>query len=359
MQAGSARGPGSRDWRRLRAGRACHQGFGLRRRPTRSSRRWRRNLRAGCYPRGFFGEQTYWTCSESMAARKPACCPRMARWKSARGGFTIEPFVVAGQRLVTWADVTTSQSLASDYLPDPERHLAARRNGACARPRLRARHAAKRPSSSRAISVREPTPTSRNPCSWCWRLRPFQVNPPTQFLNTSPAASVRSNRSHGTATSCRSTARRALSRWQPPDRFAATAFEAGSLPQKLLEPGVLAGAPVTDASGFASGAFVYQLELAPHESRTVGIVASLQGETAKPDLAGTTPQAWLDAQQREVEAGWRDRLDRVEFEVPPHGQRTGRHAAHPRSRIFSCRATGRCCVRAHALTRARGSATGR
>jgi len=48
----------------------------------------------------------------------------------------------------------------------------------------------------------------------------------------------------------------------------------------------VAGTPVTDASGFASGAFLYQLELAPHESRTVGLVASLQGVTAKPDLAG-------------------------------------------------------------------------
>ena len=71
-----------------------------------------------------------------------------------------------------------------------------------------------------------------------------------------------------------------------PDRFAASAFESGSYPDKLLVPGEDTVNRVTDDTGFASAALVYQLELAPRESRTVGLVAPLAGAATRPDLAG-------------------------------------------------------------------------
>ncbi len=50
----------------------------------------------GRYPRGFSGEQTYWTLVGVDGGSETACCPRTARSRSARGGFSIEPFVVDG-----------------------------------------------------------------------------------------------------------------------------------------------------------------------------------------------------------------------------------------------------------------------
>jgi hypothetical protein len=73
----------------------------------------------GRYPRGLTGELAYWTIfgvdrdegakpllSEDGAIETPA-------------GFTLEPFVRIDGRLMTWADVTTSQSLEQNSLPLP------------------------------------------------------------------------------------------------------------------------------------------------------------------------------------------------------------------------------------------------
>jgi hypothetical protein len=73
----------------------------------------------GRYPRGLIGELAYWTIfgvdrdegakpllSEDGAIETPA-------------GFTLEPFVRIDGRLMTWADVTTSQSLEQNSLPLP------------------------------------------------------------------------------------------------------------------------------------------------------------------------------------------------------------------------------------------------
>ncbi len=73
----------------------------------------------GRYPRGLIGELAYWTIfgvdrdegakpllSEDGAIETPA-------------GFTLEPFVRIDGRLMTWADVTTTQSLEQNSLPLP------------------------------------------------------------------------------------------------------------------------------------------------------------------------------------------------------------------------------------------------
>ena len=73
----------------------------------------------GRYPRGLIGELAYWTIfgvdrdegakpllSEDGAIETPA-------------GFTLEPFLRLDGRLMTWADVTTSQSLEQNSLPLP------------------------------------------------------------------------------------------------------------------------------------------------------------------------------------------------------------------------------------------------
>jgi len=81
--------------------------------------RMARDAARGRYPRGLIGELAYWTIfgvdrdegakpllSEDGAIETPA-------------GITIEPFVRVDGRLMTWADVTTIQSLEQNSLPLP------------------------------------------------------------------------------------------------------------------------------------------------------------------------------------------------------------------------------------------------
>ncbi|HEX3108348.1 MAG TPA: discoidin domain-containing protein [Thermoanaerobaculia bacterium] len=73
----------------------------------------------GRYPRGLIGEFGYWTIfgADAEEQAKPLLSEDGAIETSA--GFTLEPFVRVDGRLITWADVTTTQSLEAGSLPMP------------------------------------------------------------------------------------------------------------------------------------------------------------------------------------------------------------------------------------------------
>ena len=79
----------------------------------------------GWYPRGFIGEQPYWTIVGLDGGTEQALIGEDGAVEVAKGGFSIEPFVVADGKLVTWADAEVSQSLQDGYLPIPTRALEA------------------------------------------------------------------------------------------------------------------------------------------------------------------------------------------------------------------------------------------
>ena len=215
-----------------------------------------------------------------MAVPKARSFPKMAQLEIGRGGFSIEPYIISGTRLVTWADVKATQSLADGYLPVPSvtwqhpewsMHVTAFARGTRDAPELVARYTV--------------TNTTDQPQSLQLVLaaRPFQVNPPTQFLNiTGGVSAIRSLDWDGTKLSVNGRAK--VVPLAAPDRFSASPFESGSYPDKLRVSGEESISGVTDDTGFASAALIYKLELAPRESRTVGLVAPLAREATRPDL---------------------------------------------------------------------------
>ncbi len=270
----------------------------------------------GLYPRGFSGEQPYWTLVGVDGGAESALISEDGAVEFARGGYSIEPFVLSGSRLVTWADVKATQSLADGYLPIP--------SVTWQHPQwtMRATAFARGTRGSGDLVVRYTvTNTTGQPQSLQLALaaRPFQVNPPTQFLNlTGGVSAIKSIDWDTTKLSVNGQA--SLVPLTAPDRFVASSFDSGSSPDKLLASGGDAVDRVTDDTGFASAALIYQMELAPRESRTVGLVAPLAGAATRVDLAGRSTEAWLDEQQRQVESGWRSKLNLVEFDVPADGR---------------------------------------
>jgi hypothetical protein len=245
----------------------------------------------GTYPRGFSGEQPYWTLVGVDGGAESALISEDGAVEVARGAFSIEPFIVSGSRLITWADVTTTQSLSDNYLPVPSAtwqspqvslRVTAFARGTRDTAELVARY---------TVSNTTDQPQS---LQLVLAARPFQVNPPKQFLNLEGGVSaIKSIDWDGTKLSINGQPK--VVPLTAPSRFEASAFDSGSYPARLLAPGQFAGSRITDDTGFASGALVYQMELAPRESRTVGFVAPLAGEAAKPDLGGQSPGDWLDA----------------------------------------------------------------
>ncbi|CAN5228708.1 discoidin domain-containing protein [soil metagenome] len=295
----------------------------------------------GDMPRSFLGEQNYWTLvGVDGGGQRSALISEDGALEIGRGGFSVEPSVqVQGGKPITWAGVTLTQSLREAYLPQPGvrwQHPAftldidAAADGPAGAPELLARYRLRNTSSHRQTFV------------LTLAVRPWQVNPPQQFLSTPGGAvdvatlrwqgdrlSVNNGASiwpvmpaqagiqkAGEGASVQSAQAGALDaslRWHDGRvRVTALRFDDG------LSLEALATAPalttLTDPQRHASAALQFRLTLAPSETRALGFIAGMGRSTKAPSGAA------LDARFDAAAAAWRERLNRVQIGLPAPAQ---------------------------------------
>ena len=258
----------------------------------------------GSYPRGMSGQQNYWTVLGVDGGHETGLLSEDGALEVARGGFTVEPFVVEDNRRFSWADVTVTQSLRENYLPLPSvtwdtprwrLRTTAFAHGSPERAALASRYEL-RNLSDRPLRLR-----------LLLALRPFQVNPPMQFLNTPPGVSPIHDIAWDGGAFAVNGKRRVFAA-RAPDAAGVASFDAGD-----VVPGKHS---VHDDTGFASGAMAYDIVLPPHGVETVGLHVPLTG--APPPAAEL--RADLQATEDATAAAWRARLNKVSLTVPAAGQ---------------------------------------
>ena len=265
----------------------------------------------GQFPRGFSGEQVYWTLVGIDGGREQGLIGEDGAIEVAKGGFSIEPFVLSGDKLLGWADVQLTQSLAEGYLPIPSvvwahpdvvLDVTAFAQGDINASQLVARY-----------RLRNPGPVARS-YTLALALRPMQVNPPSQFLNTTGGFSaIRELAITGDIVRVNGHVR--VLALPAPQRSFASVFDTGMVEEHLAAQRFPASRRASDSTGMASGALLYRIDLQPGQSREVDLLIPLTGEP------GST--AGLDAAsaQAAVARQWRQRLGQVELRVPAAGQR--------------------------------------
>jgi F5/8 type C domain len=270
----------------------------------------------GSFPRGFSGEQAYWTIVGVDGGADSGLLSEDGALEVGSGGFSIEPFVVADSRVTTWADVETTQSLEEGYLPIPsvswqhsdwQLRTTAFASGTRGQSRLIARYELSN-SSDRPLSLR-----------LVLAVRPFQVNPPAQFLNVEGGVSGIRGIAWDDAALIVDGARR-IYPLRTPDRVGMAPFDAGSVVKWAAAVDWPAVRTVHDAFGYASAALDYAITLAPHAGTTVSLVVPLSGAAAPPELDGKSMDAWVADAHDLTAQMWRDALGRVSFDVPEAAQ---------------------------------------
>jgi F5/8 type C domain len=275
-----------------------------------------REFPRGAYPRGVSGEQTAWTIVGIDGGDETALLSQDGALEVGTRGFSIEPFVVDDSRVVTWADVETRQTLVDDYLPIPgvtwrdarwDLRVSAFATGSRGDSRVVVRY---------TVRNRTEQPLA---LALVLAVRPFQVNPPSQFLNVVGGASaIREIAWDGSALSVNNDRR--VFPLRAPDRVGAFPFDAGPVTRLVSAPDWAASAQVRDDVGYASAALGYRLAVAPHASTSIGVVVPLSGASARPDLERETAESWIDREQAAVATAWRQRTNRVSIDVPAAGR---------------------------------------
>ncbi|MEO5625323.1 MAG: discoidin domain-containing protein, partial [Dokdonella sp.] len=270
----------------------------------------------GSYPRGFYNEQTYWTVLGIDGGHDSGLLSEDGALEVARGGFSIEPFLIdeAG-KLHSWADVSITHTLQDRYLPIPSvtwtqkgLHLTT------------TAFATGTPQSSQLIAsyTIENTTEHAQTITLALVVQPFQVNPSVQFLNTPGGVSPIHSLAFSDGALAVDGKARAFA-MDAPTRFIASAFDAGMIVERLrdlasrAEPAQANSATAleADATGLASGALLYRVELAAKATRTISLAIPLDGEAKLP-----IANAQVAKLQADEAAAWHRKLDDVTLRLP-------------------------------------------
>ncbi len=275
--------------------------------------RMAQNAPRGFYPRGFSGEQSYWTIvGVDGGGKNCALVSEDGAVELGRGGFSVEPFLIADTRFISWADATISQGLADGYLPMPrvdwqaaglKLHIEAFADGSPGDAYLLVRY-----------TVENHTDDSRR-VTLALAVRPFQVNPPTQSLN-GPGGVHRIYKLDWNGNELVVDGLPRVFPLHRPDAFSAGSFDSGGV-IAMLEAGKYA--PVSrlaDESGFASGAMLFHLALSPRGRRSIDVLAPLAGTPLIPDAARQDPDGWTVRRRDRVAMQWRERLNQITLQLP-------------------------------------------
>ncbi|HEY4670726.1 MAG TPA: discoidin domain-containing protein, partial [Gemmatimonadaceae bacterium] len=139
-----------------------------------------RDAPRGSYPRPFVGEQSYWTVVGVDRDSAEALINEEGIIEVGRGQFSIEPFVYNNGKLITWNDAKTSVASNAESLPLPQVVWSANDIDLTI-----TAFAAGGVDSSVLYARYRLTNNSKGykKLTLYLALRPFQVNPPWQFLN--------------------------------------------------------------------------------------------------------------------------------------------------------------------------------
>ncbi len=271
----------------------------------------------GSLPRAFSGQQSYWTLLGAESGGASGLLGEDGAIELGRGGASVEPFLWldSGER-VSWAQAQISHSLQEGYLPMPS---VTWQRGDLA---LDVTAAAMAEGTQTQIIGRY---TVRNLGRTAQRvrlvlaLRPWQVNPPTQFLNT-PGGTSPLHRVAWDGRVLQTDTPAQVWPLSAPDEVLLWPGEAG-----LAVPGsgalAATGAQsLTDEQGMAQGALLYTWVVPPGGSRRLDVVLPLGGAAARLPANMGAAKAWADQQFDSAAERWRALLNPMKWRVPPQAQ---------------------------------------
>jgi len=271
---------------------------------------------AGTYPRGIVGEQPYWTAIGADRDRAEALVDEDGRVEPWKQGPSLEPFLRVGPKLFTFREGLHTQSLVDGDLPIPMV-----RWDADASLRLTTTAVVAGDSGSASLLVRyrlENRGKARVAGTLGLALRPFQVNPPPQFLNTTGGVARVDSLAWRTPAALHVDARAPIRFVPAPARRGAATFDQGDAVAAYFAAGRLPTQETAhDPFGHASALAAYDFDLAPGKALDVVVQAAMETSSAPVPAPSV---AAFEAALRAESARWRALRGPLAITLPAEGR---------------------------------------
>jgi hypothetical protein len=245
----------------------------------------------GRYPRPYVGEQRYWTVIGAPGDSSKLLFAEDGAIEIAPCGASLEPFLIEDGKLVTWADaertVSSPEGVGSqvqqvEWRADSLRLVI---------------HVQSRADSGRGVAFVQyglsQMGSRARRVTLALAIRPFQVNPPAQFLNR-PGGVARIHALSFDSDGAVVDGRRRVLALRRPGGGGAFTFDQGDVTTWLDRGHAPAASAVFDSSGLASGALLYDFTLAARSGAAVDVALPM---TLAP-RAGASPAELEDVEAR-------------------------------------------------------------
>src|SRR6267143_2880795 len=272
--------------------------------------------RRGFFPKYFLNQQSYWTVVGTSADTREALINESGSVEVDQLGFSLEPFLFTGNTLVTWADASLEQSLENRYLPIPS--VKWKYGGLALTTRA---FSAGVPGNSLLVLTYTIENNGGSPPKGKLfvAVRPFQVNPPWQSLNSvGGVARINSVRYENGFLRVQDKTVIPIS---APDAFGATNFDSGDIVEYLQNGIVPAAQSALDPRGFASGAMQFDYDVPSGSSKEFHIVVPFHAWEGSPTPnMGEGADIYVSLAHDATIRFWESKLDRVRITLPEFAQ---------------------------------------
>ncbi len=267
----------------------------------------------GYFPKYNYNEQSYWTITGVSNDEKEALINEEGMVEVDKRNFSVEPFIYNNGKLITWNDVNCEQKLEEQYLPIPIVEWKSEKISLTAK--IFTSGNAGSSVLYLAYKIRN-TSTENQDGKLFLALRPFQVNPPWQFLNN-PGGTAKINSIKYSDSKIVVNGQKEILPLLKPDAFGAAEFDEGDITEYLRNGFLPTSKNIEDNFGYASGALAYTYDLESGGEKDIYIAIpfysniSIQ-QFSNPALAKNFITKELD----EVKKYWKEKLNSVEFNLP-------------------------------------------
>jgi len=270
----------------------------------------------GTYPKYFLNEQCYWTVVGTGGDTKEALINENGAVEVDKMGFTLEPFLFVDGKLITWNDAALRQSLLNDYLPIPSVEWT---YGGL-KLTVQAFSAGESEKSNLMLNYSLTNSGGVSPKGKLFiAIRPYQVNPPWQWLNIQGGASridsVREEKGLIYAQD------KIVIPMSAPSAFGATSLDAGEITEYLRKGHVPPSKSASDPMGFASAAIEYDYDLPSGGRVNYYLCVPFHSYGGTPGAAmGLGAEMYTSLALDATRIFWESKLDKFHVQLPPSAQ---------------------------------------